>query len=70
MINYLALFLADEPIGNLGEKSGYLVMDILEKLHDVGSFIIAVTHNPGIGDGAKRMIMLGHGRTAREEKKK
>ena len=70
LINHPALLLADEPTGNLDEKNEYLVMDIFEKLHNAGSSIIVVTHDPEVGDEAERMIVLEHGRIAREEKKK
>ncbi len=45
-------------------------MDIFEKLHNAGSTIIVVTHDPEVGDEAERMIVLEHGRISREEKKK
>lgn len=70
LINHPALLLADEPTGNLDEKNEYLVMDIFEKLHNAGSTIIVVTHDPEVGDEAERMIVLEHGRISREEKKK
>lgn len=70
LINHPALLLADEPTGNLDEKNEYLVMDIFEKLHNAGSTIIVVTHDPEVGDEAERMVTLEHGRIAREEKKK
>jgi len=70
LINHPALLLADEPTGNLDEKNEYVVMDIFEKLHNAGSTIIVVTHDPEVGDEAERMVTLEHGRIAGEEKKK
>ena len=69
LINHPALILADEPTGNLDEKNEYIVMDIFEKLHNAGSTIIVVTHDPEVGDESERMIVLEHGRIAREEMK-
>ena len=69
LINHPALILADEPTGNLDEKNEYIVMDIFEKLHNAGSTIIVVTHDPEVGDEAERMIVLEDGRIAREEMK-
>lgn len=69
LINHPALILADEPTGNLDEKNEYIVMDIFEKLHNAGSTIIVVTHDPEVGDEAERMIVLEYGRIAREEMK-
>lgn len=70
LINHPSLLLADEPTGNLDEKNEYIVMDIFEKLHNAGSTIIVVTHDPEVGDEAERMVVLEHGKIAREEKKK
>ena len=69
LINHPALILADDPTGHLDEKNEYIVMDIFEKLHNAGSTIIVVTHDPEVGDEAERMIVLEHGRIAREEMK-
>ena len=46
LINHPSILLADEPTGNLDEKNEYIVMDIFEKLHNAGSTIIVVTHDP------------------------
>ena len=70
LINHPSILLADEPTGNLDEKNEYIVMDIFEKLHNAGSTIIVVTHDPEVGHEAERMIVLEHGRISREEKKK
>ena len=70
LINHPSILLADEPTGNLDEKNEYIVMDIFENLHNAGSTIIVVTHDPEVGDEAERMIVLEHGRISREEKKK
>ena len=52
LINHPSILLADEPTGNLDEKNEYIVMDIFEKLHNAGSTIIVVTHDPEVGDEA------------------
>ena len=70
LINHPSLLLADEPTGNLDEKNEFIVMDIFEKLHNAGSTIIVVTHDPEVGDEAERLITLDHGRISKEEKKK
>ena len=70
LINHPALLLADEPTGNLDEKNEYLVMDIFEKLHNAGSTIIVVTHDPEVGDESERMVVLEHGKLVKEELKK
>ena len=43
-------------------------MEIFEKLHNTGSTIIVVTHDPEVADQAERMVVLEHGKIARIEK--
>lgn len=68
LINHPKLLLADEPTGNLDEKNEKLVMEIFEKLHNAGSTIIVVTHDPEVADQAERMVVLEHGKITRIEK--
>lgn len=68
LINHPAILLADEPTGNLDEKNEYIVLDIFEKLHNAGSTIIVVTHDPEVGEESERMITLEHGKITKEEK--
>ena len=70
LINHPKLLLADEPTGNLDEKNETLVMEIFKKLHDAGSTIIVVTHDPEVGECAERMVVLEHGRLSRIEDRK
>ena len=62
LINEPAIILADEPTGNLDEKNEAIVLDLLRELHKEGRTIILVTHNPGLGKHADRMIILQHGK--------
>jgi putative ABC transport system ATP-binding protein len=66
LINHPKLILADEPTGNLDETNELLVMDILRSLHDQGSSIVVVTHSPEVAENAERIIVLEHGRLARD----
>ena len=70
LINHPAILLADEPTGNLDEKNEYIVLDIFKKLHNAGSTIIVVTHDPEVGEESERMITLEHGKITKEEKMK
>ena len=70
IINHPTILLADEPTGNLDEKNEYIVLDIFEKLHNAGSTIIVVTHDPEVGEESERMITLEHGKITKEEKMK
>ena len=57
-----SILLADEPTGNLDSKNGEAVMELLQGLHDEGSTICIVTHDPRYADHAKREINLFDGR--------
>lgn len=70
LINHPKLLLADEPTGNLDEKNEMLVMEIFHKLHEAGSTIIVVTHDPEVAEQAERMVVLEHGKLSRIEKMK
>jgi putative ABC transport system ATP-binding protein len=62
LINHPRLILADEPTGNLDAENERIVLELLERLHHDGHTIVVVTHAPHIGDRAKRIIRLDHGR--------
>ncbi len=56
-----ALILADEPTGNLDQHSGLEVIERLEQLNRDGITLIVVTHDPDIGQRAKRRIRMVDG---------
>ncbi len=56
------LILADEPTGNLDSRSGQEIMDILKHLHQNGSTIIMITHDPVVARMAQRCITISDGK--------
>ena len=62
LINEPEILLADEPTGNLDQKNGEIVLDLIKKLHDEGHTIVLVTHNQDIGELGDRLIKLIDGR--------
>lgn len=52
------IMLVDEPTGNLDSKNGDAVMALLSDLHQQGTTIILVTHDPRYADMAHRQINL------------
>jgi len=56
------VLLADEPTGNLDHKSGQDVIRILEALNQRGITLIMVTHDPEMGQRARRQLHMMDGR--------
>lgn len=61
LINGGELILADEPTGALDSKSGDIVLEILQELHQKGHTIVLVTHDPRIANYANRVIEIKDG---------
>ncbi len=55
------LILADEPTGNLDRQAGSDVIDTLERLNEQGMTLVVVTHDPAIGERARRRIHMEDG---------
>ncbi|HYS55706.1 MAG TPA: ABC transporter ATP-binding protein [Thermoanaerobaculia bacterium] len=62
MVMQPAALLADEPTGNLDQATGKEVIHLLEQLNDRGVALILVTHDPALGDRARRRIRMLDGR--------
>ena len=60
------LLLADEPTGNLDRHSGQEVIHILEELNRRGITLIMVTHDPEMGQRARRQLHMMDGQLARD----
>ena len=62
LIHRPSLILADEPSGNLDEKTGLQVMDLLFELIDSSkSTLILVTHNRSLANRCQRVVELKQG---------
>jgi len=57
-----SVLLADEPTGNLDQKSGQDVINTLEALNTKGITLIVVTHDHHIGDRSSRALKMVDGR--------
>ena len=64
MVNRPRVLLADEPTGALDSASGRQVMEIFQRLNDVGVTIVMITHAQEIADRARRTIRILDGRVA------
>jgi len=62
MVTQPSLLLADEPTGNLDERTGAMIMDLLEQVHSAHNLTtILVTHNPGFAGRCHRILRLEQG---------
>jgi len=57
-----SLLLADEPTGNLDQHAGNDVVALLEQLNTSGITLVVVTHDPAIGQRARRRVRMVDGR--------
>ncbi|MGD2083738.1 MAG: ABC transporter ATP-binding protein [Chromatiales bacterium] len=57
-----SIILADEPTGNLDHVSGGVVIETLEALNRRGITLLVVTHDPEVGEKARRQIHMTDGR--------
>ena len=55
------ILLADEPTGNLDSRNGGMVMDLLKELHQRGTTVCMVTHDPRYLPYAGRTLHLFDG---------
>ena len=62
LVNNPTFILADEPTGNLDEKTGNEIMALFQELHRNGTTIVMVTHNPQYEGEYDRVIYLRNGR--------
>jgi len=61
------LLLCDEPTGALDSKTGVLVLEAIERIHEeLGTTTVLITHNAVIADMADRVLVMGDGRIHEE----
>jgi putative ABC transport system ATP-binding protein len=56
------LIVADEPTGNLDEKTADAVFDLFLQLRQQGKTLVMVTHNEALAESASRRIAIHSGR--------
>lgn len=66
LINYPEIILADEPTGNLDEANEEIVVELFRKLHEDGTTLIVVTHDPEVAEVAQRTLVLRNGKLDHE----
>jgi putative ABC transport system ATP-binding protein len=61
LVNNPSLILADEPTGNMDQKTGKEILGLFHQLNEEGHSIVMVTHDPEIAKQAKETIVLKDG---------
>ncbi|MGB5498150.1 MAG: ABC transporter ATP-binding protein [Maribacter sp.] len=64
------VLLADELTGALDSTTSYEVMDLIQKINDLGNTILVVTHEDDIAHMCKRIVHLKDGVIVKDEKVK
>ena len=61
MVNDPELILADEPTGNMDQKTGGEILGLFDQLNKEGHSIIMVTHDPEVAKHAREIVFLKDG---------
>lgn len=68
IVNQPDVVMADEPTGNLDPINTYEIVQILKKIHDLGTTVVLTTHNKGVIDSlGRRVVTLEKGRVIRDD---
>ena len=63
LANQPAVILADEPTGNLDEKTAFSIFDLLQEITSLlGASLLIATHNPELVKKMDRVLTLNEGR--------
>ena len=61
LVNDPSLILADEPTGNMDQKTGRQILGLFDELNKDGHTIVMVTHDPEIARHSGKIIVLQDG---------
>ncbi|MCO5973771.1 ABC transporter ATP-binding protein [Actinoallomurus soli] len=63
-----ALLLADEPTGNLDQRSGAGVMELLQELNEMGTTVMMITHDVRLAERIPRRISMRDGQIVADDR--
>lgn len=69
LVNDPALILADEPTGNLDQKTGRSVLETFRGLNEGGKTVILITHDQYVAGHANRIIQIRDGRIIEDRRR-
>lgn len=61
LVNGCSLILADEPTGNVDQRTGMEILNLFQQVNQDGHTIMMITHSPDIARHARRIIVLQDG---------
>ena len=64
-----ALLLADEPTGNLDQRSGASVVGLLHELNNAGTTVLVITHDVALANQFPRQIAVSDGRIVSDRRR-
>jgi putative ABC transport system ATP-binding protein len=62
LANQPGLIFADEPTGELDQKTGEEILELFARLNDDGVTLVTVTHDAGVAARARRIVRMEDGR--------
>lgn len=69
LVNEPRVLLADEPTGNLDQRTGAGILDLLRALHGEGRTLVCVTHSEEVAAAAGRVVRIRDGRIERDDRR-
>ena len=64
LVNRPVLLLADEPTGNLDQRTGAEIVELFEALHHDGVTVVLITHDHKLAERTKRQVEIVDGKIA------
>ena len=68
LVNNPSMIIADEPTGNLDPQRSLEIMTLLDKINELGTTVLVVTHEKALVNRfARRVVAIEHGRIISDE---